>query len=141
MTSRSADRPPLLLPALSTAHSHAFQRAMRGQAQRPGPAAADDFWSWRNAMYRLADTLTPESIHAISLLAYRELARAGVRTVGEFHYVHHGPGGIPYADRTELAQAVIRAARDAGLRIALLRVLYARGGAGKPPEGAQLRFS
>jgi formimidoylglutamate deiminase len=131
----------LLLPALATAHSHAFQRALRGDTQRPGPAGTDDFWSWRTAMYRLADTLTPESIHAISLVAYRELRRAGVRTVGEFHYVHHQPGGAPYEDRTVLADAVIRAARDAGLRIALLRVVYARAGAGREPEGAQRRFS
>jgi formiminoglutamate deiminase len=132
---------PIVLPALATAHSHAFQRALRGDTQRPGPDGTDDFWSWRTAMYRLADSLTPESIHAISLVAYRELHRAGVRTVGEFHYVHHQPGGEPYADRTILADAVIQAARDAGLRIALLRVVYARAGAGKPPEGAQRRFS
>ncbi|MFT3769400.1 MAG: formimidoylglutamate deiminase [Minicystis sp.] len=131
---------PLILPALATAHSHAFQRALRGDTQRPGPDGTDDFWSWRTAMYRLADALTPESIHAISLVAYRELYRAGVRTVGEFHYVHHQPGGQPYEDRTILAEAVIQAARDAGLRIALLRVIYARAGAGRAPEGAQRRF-
>ncbi len=130
----------LHLPALATAHSHAFQRALRGAAERPGPEGTDDFWSWRAAMYRLADSLTPESIHAISRVAYRELHRAGVRTVGEFHYVHHQPGGAPYADRTVLADAVIRAARDEGLRVALLRVVYARAGAGRPPEGPQRRF-
>lgn len=129
------------LPALATAHSHAFQRALRGDTQRPGPAGTDDFWSWRTAMYRLADSLTPESIRAISLVAYRELFAAGVRTVGEFHYVHHQPGGAPYAQRTLLADAVIAAAKEAGLRIALLRVIYQRAGAGRPPEGAQRRFS
>ncbi|WP_438027416.1 formimidoylglutamate deiminase [Sorangium sp. So ce233] len=129
------------LPALASAHSHAFQRGMRGEAQRPGPSGADDFWSWRTAMYALAESLTPESIHAISKVAYRELRAAGVRTVGEFHYVHHQPGGAPYADRTILADAVIEAARAAGLRIALLRVVYARAGAGREPEGAQRRFS
>ncbi len=129
------------LPALATAHSHAFQRALRGGAQRPGPSGTDDFWSWRTAMYALAASLTPESIYAISLVAYRELRRAGVHTVGEFHYVHHAPDGEPYEERTLLADAVIRAARDAGLRIALLRVIYARAGAGRPPEGAQRRFS
>jgi formiminoglutamate deiminase len=129
------------LPALATAHSHAFQRALRGDTQRPGPEGTDDFWSWRTAMYRLADSLTPESIHAISLVAYRELFAAGVRTVGEFHYVHHQPGGAPYAQRTELADAVIAAAKEAGLRIALLRVIYHRAGAGRAPEGAQRRFS
>src|SRR3954471_7951452 len=110
------------LPGLATAHSHAFQRALRGDTQRPGPTGTDDFWSWRTAMYRLADSLTPESIHRIALVAYRELAAAGVRTVGEFHYVHHQPGGAPYSDRTILADAVVQAARDEGLRIALLRV-------------------
>jgi formiminoglutamate deiminase len=131
----------LRLPALATAHSHAFQRAMRGRAQRPAQAgAADDFWSWRGAMYAVASALTPESIHATSLVAYRELARAGVRTVGEFHYVHHQPDGTPYADRTVLADAVIDAARQAGLRIALLRVAYHRAGPGRPAEDGQRRF-
>lgn len=132
---------PIELPALATAHSHAFQRALRGDAQRRGPAGTDDFWSWRTAMYRLAESLTPESIFAISRVAFRELYRAGVRTVGEFHYVHHQPDGTPYAERTLLADAVIAAARDARLRIALLRVVYHRAGAGRPPEGAQRRFS
>lgn len=129
------------LPALASAHSHAFQRAMRGDAQRPGPSGSDDFWSWRTAMYALADSLTPESIHAIAKVAYRELRATGVRTVGEFHYVHHQPGGAPYAERTILADAVIEAAREAGIRIALLRVVYARAGLNRAPEGAQRRFS
>lgn len=131
----------LELPALATAHSHAFQRKLRGDTQRPGPAASDDFWSWRTAMYRLADSLTPESIRAISLVAFKELHRAGVRTVGEFHYVHHQPGGAPYAQRTLLSEVVIEAAREAGLRIALLRVIYQRAGHRRPPEGAQRRFA
>jgi formiminoglutamate deiminase len=135
------DRDRIALPALATAHSHAFQRGMRGKAQRPGPAGADDFWSWRTAMYALADSLTPESIYSISRVAFEELHRRGVLTVGEFHYVHHTSGGTPYDDRTTLADAVIRAALDARLRIALLRVVYNRAGAGRPPEGAQKRFS
>jgi formiminoglutamate deiminase len=132
----------LRLPALATAHSHAFQRALRGRAQRPtaGAPAADDFWTWRGAMYELAGSLTPESIHAISLVAFRELARAGVRTVGEFHYVHHQPDGTPYDDRTVLADAVVLAARQAKLRIALLRVAYHRAGPGRAPEAGQRRF-
>jgi formiminoglutamate deiminase len=128
------------LPAFALAHSHAFQRGMRGQAQRPTPGQADDFWGWREAMYGLAASLTPESIYRISLVAYRELASAGVLTIGEFHYVHHQPDGKPYGDRLAMSEAVIRAAKDAGLRIALLRVLYARAGAGKAPAGAQVRF-
>ncbi len=113
---------------------------MRGLAQRSVPGQSDDFWGWREAMYGIARSLTPESIYDISLVAYRELAAAGVLTVGEFHYVHHQPGGTPYAERTVMSDAVIRAAKDAGLRIALLRVIYARGGPDRPAEGAQLRF-
>jgi formiminoglutamate deiminase len=130
------------LPALASAHSHAFQRAMRGAAQRPAAGDdRDDFWSWRSAMYRVAESLTPESLYQIARVAYEELRAAGVRTVGEFHYVHHQPDGTPYAHRTAMAEAVIRAALDEGLRICLLRVVYARGGAGKPAEGVQRRFS
>jgi len=140
----------LRLPALATAHSHAFQRALRGRAQRASAAgegsdgseggAPDDFWTWRAAMYDLAASLTPQSIHAISLVAFRELARAGIRTVGEFHYVHHQPGGAPYDDRTVMADAVVLAAKEAKVRIALLRVAYHRAGPGRPPEDAQRRF-
>lgn len=137
----TVDGAKILLPAFATAHSHAFQRAMRGRAQRPGPAGRDDFWSWREAMYDLAGRLDPASIHAASLVAFRELRAAGVAAVGEFHYVHHQPDGTPYDDRTVLAKAVIRAARDAGLRVCLLRVVYQRAGAGRAPEGAQRRFA
>jgi formimidoylglutamate deiminase len=128
------------LPAFVSAHSHAFQRALRGRTERAAPGQSDDFWGWRDAMYGLASTLTPESIYQISLVAYRELAAAGVLTVGEFHYLHHQSDGSPYADRTVMSDAVIRAAKDAGLRIALLRVMYGRAAAGRPPAGAQLRF-
>lgn len=133
----------LVLPALATAHSHAFQRAMRGAAQRNAPNSAgarDDFWSWRGAMYRAAAALDPESIERISRVAFRELHAAGVRTVGEFHYVHHQPDGTPYDDRTILSDAVIRAAKDEGLRIALLRVAYHRAGPGREAEPGQRRF-
>ncbi|MEQ9318227.1 MAG: formimidoylglutamate deiminase [Polyangiaceae bacterium] len=129
------------LPALTTAHSHAFQRAMRGRAQRPGPADQDDFWSWRTAMYELAETLDPERIYQVSRVAYEELKRAGVRTVGEFHYIHHQADGTPYDDRLQMSEAVIAAARDEGLRICLARVVYHRAGPGKEPEGVQRRFS
>lgn len=144
MLSLSADGGSVLLPALATAHSHAFQRAMRGAAQRPGAAdatAREDFWSWRAAMYRVAGALDPESIGRVSRVAFRELRAAGVRTVGEFHYVHHQPDGTPYDDRTAMSDAVIQAARDEGLRIALLRVAYHRAGPGRAAEGEQRRFS
>jgi formiminoglutamate deiminase len=141
MLSLSPDGRTIVLPALTTAHSHAFQRAMRGAAQRPALASAkSDFWSWRGAMYRVASTLDPESIERISRVAFRELHRAGVRTVGEFHYVHHQANGTPYDDRTAMSDAVVRAARAEGLRIALLRVAYHRAGPDKAAESEQRRF-
>ncbi|MGZ3423058.1 MAG: formimidoylglutamate deiminase [Polyangiales bacterium] len=130
------------LPAFASAHSHAFQRAMRGRAQRPAsPGSREDFWSWRGAMYAIAESLDPDSIHAISLTAFRELAASGVRTVGEFHYIHHQADGTPYAERTLLAERVIDAALEADLRITLLRVAYARSGPkNEPLAPAQRRF-
>lgn len=133
------------LPAFATAHSHAFQRAMRGGAQRRDATAraaekGDDFWTWRGHMYRLASSLTPESMAAISRVAFRELRRAGVRTVGEFHYVQHQADGTPYAQRTLLSDVVIDAARAEGLRIALLRVAYHRAGPGRDADPGQRRF-
>ncbi len=144
----SADRKTLHLPALATAHSHAFQFAMRGAAQRPRPqpvagvagAPADDFWSWRGQMYKTATELTPESMYAVSRAAFAELRRAGVRTVGEFHYIQHQADGTPYDDRTVMSDVVIQAARENGLRIALLRVAYHRAGPGLPAEAGQRRF-
>jgi formimidoylglutamate deiminase len=130
----------LRLPALATAHSHAFQRGMRGRAQRPTVPGSDDFWSWRGQMYALATSLTPESIHAASRVAFRELSRAGVGTVGEFHYVHHQADGTPYDDRTVLADAVVEAARAEGLRVALIRAAYHRAGPGRDSEPGQRRF-
>jgi formiminoglutamate deiminase len=138
MLTRSPDG-TLRLPALCSAHSHAFQRALRGRAQR-STDARDNFWTWRGQMYTLASSLTPESIHATSLVAFRELARAGVRTVGEFHYVHHQADGTPYDDRTVVADRVIDAAKQAGLRIALLRAAYHRAGPDRPAEPRQRRF-
>jgi formiminoglutamate deiminase len=143
MLSLSEDSRFVLLPALTTVHSHAFQRAMRGAAQRPpagAPAAREDFWSWRGAMYRAAGALDPESIGRVSRVAFRELRRAGVRTVGEFHYVHHQPDGTPYDDRTIMSDAVIAAAKAEGLRVTLLRVAYHRAGPGRPAEPGQRRF-
>jgi formiminoglutamate deiminase len=149
MLSLSPDGRYLLLPALTTVHSHAFQRVMRGAAQRPratsgttrtAEAAGDDFWSWRGAMYRAASALDPESIERISRVAFRELRRAGVRTVGEFHYIHHQPDGTPYAERTVMSDAVVRAAKAEGLRITLLRVAYHRAGPGRAAEPEQRRF-
>jgi formimidoylglutamate deiminase len=140
MIELSHDGQEIRLPALSTAHSHAFQRAMRGKAQRRGADPRDDFWTWRGQMYAVATSLTPESIASISRVAFRELARAGVRTVGEFHYIQHQADGTPYDDRTLLADIVIEAAKAEGLRVSLLRVAYHRAGPGRDAEAGQRRF-
>lgn len=133
-----ADGTNLSFPAFATAHSHAFQRALRFQTERAGEPGS--FWSWRDKMYSLAQSLCPESIYDLSRLAFAELAMSGVAAVGEFHYVHHQPDGTPYEDRTIMADAVIRAARDVGIQIALLRVLYHRGGHGIAAGPHQERF-
>ena len=131
----------LLLPGLVNAHSHAFQRLLRGRTEYVQPAhGADDFWSWRELMYRAANTLTPEGLYAASRQAFVEMALAGITTVGEFHYLHHQPGGKLYDDVHELSKQVVRAARDVGLRIMLLRVGYARSGFEVEPNPLQLRF-
>lgn len=127
-----------LLPGFVNAHSHAFQRGLRGHVQHAeGP---DSFWSWRERMYTLATTLTPEAVEAVSALAFLEMLKAGFTTVGEFHYLHHQPDGTPYADPDELALRVVAAAERVGLRIVLLRVAYARAGFGVAPNPRQRRF-
>ena len=129
----------LLLPGLVNAHSHAFQRAFRGHVQwRSGEH--DDFWTWRDTMYRCANAMSPEGVEAISRLAFLEMAEAGITWVGEFHYLHHQQDGTPYADPDELAKRVVAAARDVGIRITLLRAVYGRHSAGRPLEDNQLRF-
>ena len=131
----------VLLPGLVNAHSHAFQRLLRGRTEFLAPGrAADDFWSWRERMYQVATALGPEELYVASRHAFVEMALAGITTVGEFHYLHHTPDGTPYADPNELALQVIRAARDVGLRIALLRVGYARAGFQVAPNPRQRRF-
>ena len=140
MTPELRELRELRLPAFTSAHSHAFQRAMRGAAQRRGHDPHDDFWTWRGQMYRTATSLTPESMASISRVAFRELCRAGVRTVGEFHYIQHQADGTPYEQRTLLSDVVIEAALAEGMRISLLRVAYHRAGPGRPAEAGQRRF-
>ncbi len=127
------------MPGMATAHSHAFQRLLRGLTQRR-QSAAGSFWSWRGLMYRLAEQLGPEDLYHAGRMAYAELAMSGVTAVGEFHYLHHDKNGSPYASRTELADTMIRAARDVGVRISLIRTAYLRGGYRQPVEAAQRRF-
>jgi formimidoylglutamate deiminase len=133
------------LPAMVNAHSHAFQRDLRGAAERPAPGAhaADDFWSWREAMYALAGAHDPDSMRAAAGRAYAEMAAAGYGAVGEFHYVHHRPDGTPYDDPNAMAVAVAEAARAAGLTVVLLPAAYHRAGwdgGDLPPASGQRRF-
>ena len=118
-----------LAPGFVNAHSHAFQRRLRGRVERADPSHPhDDFWTWRERMYALAESLDPVSIREISERCYREMLSAGYTSVAEFHYVHHRPDGEPYDDPNALARAVAEAAEDAGIRLLLLPVAYARGG-------------
>jgi formimidoylglutamate deiminase len=118
-----------LAPGFINAHSHAFQRRLRGQVERIDPAAPhDDFWTWREAMYSLASGLDPEMLFAVSRACFAEMRAAGYTHVTEFHYLHHRPDGAPYAEPNALAQAMIAAAEAAGIRLLLLPVAYARGG-------------
>lgn len=129
----------LVVPGFVNAHSHAFQRAIRGATHRR-LAARDDFWSWRTAMYERANTLDPDGLFAITRVAFREMLRAGFTTVGEFHYVHHQPDGRAYDDANELSWQVVRAAQDVGIRLVLLEVFYQRAGAGREALAEQRRF-
>jgi formimidoylglutamate deiminase len=124
------------------AHSHAFQRDLRGVAERPG-SPEDDFWSWRTEMFRLAGALEPDSMRDVAARVYAEMAAAGYGAVGEFHYVHHRPDGTPYEDPNAMAIAVAEAAVDAGLSIVLLPAAYHRNGwdgEDRPLEPGQRRF-
>jgi len=128
-----------LLPGLVDAHSHAFQRAIRGRTEHRNHPR-DDFWSWREAMYAAAERLSPDDLFAVSRFCFLEMARAGITAVGEFHYLHRDRSGNPYADPNELDLAVVRAAKEVGLRIVLLRVAYARSGFRVPENRRQARF-
>jgi formiminoglutamate deiminase len=127
----------LTLPGLANAHSHAFQRALRGRTQQD----RGTFWTWREQMYRLAARLDPESYFALARATYAEMAMAGVTTLGEFHYLHHTPGGIPYADPNEMGRVLLAAAAEAGVRITLIDSCYLHGGIGEPASDAQRRFT
>lgn len=129
-----------LVPGQVNAHSHAFQRMIRGRTQHVG-APHEDFWSWRGRMYEAALQLNPDTMYDIARLAFDEMYSVGVRVVGEFHYIHHQPDGTPYEDVHAMSDAVIRAALDARLHITLLRTAYHTAAPGKPAEGAQRRFS
>jgi formiminoglutamate deiminase len=141
--SRGADASPdaerlpgLTIPGLANAHSHAFQRALRGRAQ----SGTGSFWTWREQMYALAGALDPDSYLSLARAVYGEMALAGITLVGEFHYVHHAPDGTPYEDANAMGRALMQAAAEAGVRLTLIDACYLRGGFDRPLEGAQRRF-
>ncbi|MGV8950809.1 MAG: formimidoylglutamate deiminase [Cypionkella sp.] len=129
-----------LLPALSNLHSHTFQRAMAGMTEYRA-AGRDSFWTWRELMYAFVNRLTPAQMEAIAALVFMEMQEAGYAAVAEFHYVHHQPGGAPYADLAELSKRIFAAASATQIGLTHLPVLYTYGGAGAAPLGAgQMRF-
>lgn len=131
---------PLVLPGIPNIHSHSFQRAMAGMAER-GSERADSFWTWRELMYRFAGRLTPESLHDISAQLFVEMLQAGYTSTCEFHYLHHQADGQPYDDPAAMSRAIIAAARETGIRLTLLPVLYMTGGFdGRELSDRQMRF-
>ncbi|CAA9461513.1 MAG: Formiminoglutamic iminohydrolase [uncultured Rubrobacteraceae bacterium] len=134
-------RAKALAPGFLNNHSHAFQRALRGAVERIEPSHPnDDFWTWRERMYALARGLDPDSIREVSRRCYEEMLSAGYTSVTEFHYVHHRPDGTPYQDPNALAKSVALAAEDAGIRLLLLPVAYARGGLPRFRDPSVLAF-
>jgi formimidoylglutamate deiminase len=139
--STTGSRVNVLLPAPVNAHSHAFQRAMAGMTEMRGPKEGDSFWTWRDLMYRFLDRLTPEHVEAIAALVQMEMLEAGYATNVEFHYLHHQPGGQPYATLSEMAERIMAAAETTGIGLTLLPVQYEFGGCDKRELGpGQVRF-
>ena len=132
--------PGVVLPGFANAHSHAFHRALRGRTHDGGGT----FWTWRERMYAVAEQLDPDSYLVLATATYAEMALAGITAVGEFHYLHHAPGGAPYDDPNAMGEALRQGAADAGIRLTLLDTCYVAGGlsaAGHSPlDGMQLRF-
>ena len=124
-----------VMPGMVNAHSHAFQRGLRGRGEL-FPGTAGSFWTWRETMYELVEAMDEPTIYGLSHRAFTEMLRAGITTVGEFHYLHHDRTGSSYA----FDEVVLRAAADAGIRIALLNVFYKTGGIGAALQGGQRRF-
>jgi formiminoglutamate deiminase len=134
------ERHGIAVPGLSNLHSHAFQRGMAGLAERRGPEG-DNFWTWREVMYRFLDRLTPEDVEAIAAQAYVEMLETGFTRVGEFHYLHHAPDGARYSNIAELAERIATAANATGIALTLLPVFYAHANfGGVPAVPGQRRF-
>ncbi|MGB1274238.1 MAG: formimidoylglutamate deiminase [Nannocystaceae bacterium] len=130
----------ILVPGLVNAHSHAFQRLIRGHTQARGAHDPSSFWSWRDAMYNAAGRLDPKQLYRATRDCFAEMVASGITCVGEFHYVHHQPDGTPYPEANELSHRVIEAAADTGIRLTLLEVYYARSGHGASALAEQRRF-
>lgn len=138
----TARRSGPLIPAPANLHSHAFQRAMAGLTERRGPDPRDTFWTWRQQMFRFLDRLTPDDVQAITAFVQMEMQEAGFAAVGEFHYLHHAPGGTPYATPTEMSARICAAAAQTGIGLTLLPVLYQTGGRdGRALAPGQIRFA
>jgi len=134
------ERHAIGLPGISNLHSHAFQRAMAGLAEYGG-AGPDDFWTWREVMYRTALSITPDDVEAIATQLYVEMLEAGFTRVGEFHYLHHDQDGCRYSDIAEMSKRIVAAANETGIGLTLLPVFYAHGDfGGAPPTNGQRRF-
>lgn len=134
------ERHALVLPGMPNLHSHAFQRAMAGLTEVRG-TSDDSFWTWREAMYRFVERMTPDDLTAIAAMAQVEMLESGFTRVGEFHYLHHAPDGSGHADPAEMGAALARAADATGIGLTLLPVFYAHSGFGGAPPGAgQRRF-
>jgi formimidoylglutamate deiminase len=128
-----------LLQGFVNAHSHSFQRLIRGKSESRA-ISGRDFWSWRGTMYHAAAQLDPEDVYDVARMAFLEMLLSGTTTVGEFHYLHNAPGGRPYDDPNLLGKQVIAAAQSVGIRIVLLRSAYLRAGFELPPDPGQIRF-
>ncbi|MBS1544709.1 MAG: formimidoylglutamate deiminase [Bacteroidetes bacterium] len=128
------------LPGFQNAHSHAFQYAMAGLAETHPSGTDDDFWTWREAMYRTALSVDPDQAEAIAAMLYSEMLRVGYTHVAEFHYLHHDKDGKPYANLAEMGERMVAAAQTAGIAITLVPVFYQKGGFGVDPQPRQRRF-
>jgi formimidoylglutamate deiminase len=128
-----------LFPGFVNAHSHSFQRLIRGKSESR-VTSGRDFWSWRGTMYHAAAKLDPQDVYDVARMAFLEMVLSGTTTVGEFHYLHNAPGGRPYDDPNLLSKQLIAAAQSVGIRIVLLRSAYLRSGYELPPDPGQIRF-
>ena len=120
------------LPGLVDAHSHAFQRAFAGLAERR-EQDSDDFWSWRDRMYGVALRITPAQLQAVAAQLYVELLQGGYTQVCEFHYLQHDVDGQPYGDPATLAWSLCDAAEATGIGLTVLPVLFERAGFDRAP--------